>query len=297
MPGPRIFLVSDLHLGDGTAADRFLYAREFLDLLDRVGGVPGAELVVVGDLLELWACDLDAVMAGHYRMVSRLLALSEQVPITYVVGNHDALPWYLYLDSRLGRLSLVERYTRRVGGDTLVAIHGHQYDPFNRVRTAGQEIQVPPIRHLVALMGALQRVGLKHLVAEGQSLVDQLVHAAEELEAGRWPSGAPLPEPLRSGLQAVRGLLLREAPGQRGYPAGEPRYREAALDWMRRGARWVVMGHTHHPDRLEVGKRVYVNTGSWCWDRYPPTYALLADHSLELLDARNDQPFIVPART
>lgn len=281
---PRIYFVSDLHLGDGTAADRFLHPGPLLDLLDRVAADPDGELVLLGDVLELWACDLDAVATRHAPLLRRILDLARERPVTYVVGNHDCLPFYLYLGARAGRLAVAERYVRRLGADLLVALHGHQYDPFNRVEVQAGQVHAPWTQRLVRLLGDLQRAGLGDLVTQGGAAADQWLQAIDQAVQQAGPVERHL-------LQVVRDVLLREPPGQREYPLGEERYRAAALDWMRQGARWVVMGHTHHPDLLTMGRRVYANTGCWCWDRYPPTYALWVGGELNLYDARTGAPY------
>lgn len=287
MPDRVIYLISDLHLGDGTRADHFLHPEVLLGLLDRVAAQPGAELVLVGDLFELWSAELGAVLTHWQPLISRLATLARQVPVTYVVGNHDALPWYAYLGAQWGPVRIAERFESRLPGGSLLAVHGHQYDPFNRIQKQEGQVHVPFTRQLTALAGQLERAGLGGVVQEGKDLLEGFLLAADRVERSdpaKWP---PL-------LRLARQLIERESPGQRGYPEGESRYREAAAGLMRQGARWVVMGHTHHPDIFSAGRWRYVNTGCWCWDRYPPTYARWAGGELALLDARDDTPFTPP---
>lgn len=292
----RLYIISDLHLGDGTRADRFLHPEPLLRLLEQIGAEPGAELVLLGDLLELWACSLGAVMARHAPILRRLGEVAAARPVTYVVGNHDSVPFYLYLGARPGGVAVVERYTTRLGADALVALHGHQYDPFNRVQVANGTVQTPWAHRLVQLLGALERAGLADLITAGSDTADALLARAEALQQQAAGEGGPGGELKRRLLQVVRDVVLREPPGQRDYPLGEHRYREAALDLMRQGARWVLMGHTHHPDRLAAGRRLYINTGCWCWDRYPPTYARWADGELKLYSALDHREYTPAAR-
>src|SRR5262249_3782890 len=63
-PRPKdIFVISDLHLGDGGARDNFEAGgktRALRSFLDHVGS-EGGELFVLGDLLELWQMNLSVL--------------------------------------------------------------------------------------------------------------------------------------------------------------------------------------------------------------------------------------------
>ena len=57
-----IFLVSDLHMGDGGPEDHFTTSggvKAFSDFLDMVGDQP---LIGNGDILELWAYDWQQIV-------------------------------------------------------------------------------------------------------------------------------------------------------------------------------------------------------------------------------------------
>lgn len=284
-----IYFVSDTHLGDGTGADRFLYPEQFMNLLARIEREPTARLVLLGDFLELWASSLEPVLIKHapiFYMIGRLAATH---PVTYVVGNHDCLPWYYFVNQSAGNINVVERFTAARGA--LVALHGHQYDPYNRVKVTAGSLKVPWTRRLVQAIGFLGRVG-------GEDTGETIAAAATMLEtaAGSLDRLVPtLEESARRSLGAflhgARKVLDSESPGERGYPAGEKIYEDAAHALMRQGARWVIMGHTHHPLTRTYSSRMYVNTGSWVWDRYPPTYARYAGGRLELLDANTHLPY------
>ncbi|HEY3367448.1 MAG TPA: UDP-2,3-diacylglucosamine diphosphatase [Symbiobacteriaceae bacterium] len=249
-----IYFVSDTHLGDGSGADRFRYPVQLMSLLGRIETEPGAHLVLLGDFLELWACSLEGVLVRHAPIFDAIGRIAATHPVTYVVGNHDCLPWYYYLNQGLGQVRVVERFT--AARDTIVAVHGHQYDPLNQVTvTPDGHVKAPWAKKLVQVIGFIERAG------------DGLL------------------------LQRVKAVLERESPGERNYPEGESIYEDAARALMRSGARSVVMGHTHHPLTRRYGNRVYVNTGSWVWDRYPPTYGRLAGGRLELLNGNTHQPF------
>jgi len=272
MAAEVVYFISDTHLADGSGADPFRYPRQLLDLLARIESDPHAQLVLLGDFFELWAASLERVLTFHAPIVRMVGQIAATRPVTYVVGNHDCLPWYYYVGQSAGNIRVVERFTNRRGN--LVALHGHQYDPFNRVDvTESGNVKAPWTRKLVEVAGLIERVG-------GEPAGDAINRVGEAM--GR-------------GLNRAKDVLDRQSPGERGYPSGEEVYEEAARTLMREGAQYVLMGHTHHPLVRKYGFRVYINTGSWVWDRYPPTYARYASGKVELLDGNTHQPLIAGA--
>jgi UDP-2,3-diacylglucosamine pyrophosphatase LpxH len=289
MPEETVYFVSDTHLGDGTGADRFCYPTQLLGLLQKIEGEPNAHLVLLGDFLELWATSLKPVLIKHAPIFFLLGKIAETHPITYLVGNHDCIPWYYFIGQGAGNIRVAERFTALRGA--LVAVHGHQYDPYNEVKVTEGQVRVPWTRRLVRAVGFLERVG-------GPEAGDLITNAGDFLEqklAALENRGPDLSnEGLRHFLTGVQRIARTESPGERGYPTGESAYELGALGLLRSGARFVVMGHTHHPLVRKYGNRTYVNSGSWVWDRYPPTYARYSAGRLELLEANTHQPYTTP---
>ncbi|HYF93388.1 MAG TPA: UDP-2,3-diacylglucosamine diphosphatase [Symbiobacteriaceae bacterium] len=293
MPDEVIYFVSDTHLGDGTGADRFRYPDQLMGLLRKIQSEPEAHLVLLGDFMELWATSLEPVLIKHAPIFFMLGQLAATHPITYVVGNHDCLPWYYFVGQGTGTIRIVEEYTP--ARSALLALHGHQFDPFNQINITGGHVKVPWTRRLVQAVGFIGRFG-------GDKAGDAVADAGTALEKAATTLEAFLPDwdptahrNMSSFLSQARRVLEHESPGERGYPAGERVYEEAAGNLMRRGARLVVMGHTHHPLVRRFGNRTYVNTGSWVWDRYPPTYARYSRGQLELLEANTHKPYAPPS--
>lgn len=287
-----IYFVSDTHLGDGTGADRFRFPVQLMNLLDRVAAEPNAHLVLLGDLMELWATGLESVLVRYAPIFIKLGALANTHAVTYVVGNHDCLPWYYFVDQGAGQIRVAERFTAARGG--IIALHGHQYDPFNKVKVTEGHVKVPWIRRLVQAVGFLGRVGGEEtgeLLADAGGALEKAANSLEML-LPTWDDASR--KSLGGMLHGVKDVLSRESPGERGYPPGEQTYQDAALSLMRSGARVVVMGHTHHPLVRRVGNRIYVNTGSWVSDKYPPTYARYARGQIQLLEADTHQPYTPP---
>lgn len=290
MAGEVLYFVSDTHLGDGTGADQFRYPVEFLQLLSEIEADPRSHLILLGDFMELWSAAMEAVMSIHapvFRLIGRIAATR---PVTYVVGNHDCLPWYYYVGQGVGHVNVVERFVYKQG--PLIALHGHQYDPYNRVKvTESGVVKAPWTRRLGELAGFLERIGGQRTGDIIADLGDWLSRASATLSERLPHWDAASRASLEQGLRQTHDTLVRESPGERGYPPGERQYEEAARRLMRDGARYVLMGHTHHPLVHTYASRKYVNTGSWVWDRYPPTYARYADGQLELMDARTHAPY------
>lgn len=82
--GREIYVVSDLHIGNGSAKDSFLKAgREdlFYRLLDEIECQQG-QLILLGDFLELWRYRLEDVICRWHRLLDRLMAMD----VVYVLA-------------------------------------------------------------------------------------------------------------------------------------------------------------------------------------------------------------------
>ena len=121
----KIF-ISDLHLGDGSRTDDFHRDKEFLEFLGFVQS-EAQELVILGDFLELWQADLDRILFQHSEVVNKLLSLRNKIKVTYIIGNHDYIPFVKFADLGVG---ICLEY--RDHGNGIVAEHGYKYD-FNRL--------------------------------------------------------------------------------------------------------------------------------------------------------------------
>ena len=69
----KIF-ISDLHIGDGSRTDDFHRDEELLKFLEFVER-EAQELIVVGDLFELWQAKLDKILFRHVDVVNKILNL------------------------------------------------------------------------------------------------------------------------------------------------------------------------------------------------------------------------------
>ena len=124
----EIFVISDLHIGNGSPKDNLLKrGREKLlyELLDYIDS-RGAKLVILGDFLELWRHRLDDVVGRWSRLLDRL----DTMDVIYVLGNHDA-----DLSESQNRVihpffnSIRHSFIEVIGQKRFKFMHGHELDP------------------------------------------------------------------------------------------------------------------------------------------------------------------------
>ncbi len=213
---PALF-ISDLHLGMQQNARRAL-----CNLLKRY---QPDQLFLVGDIVDAWLLprrwfwdeDSDAVLEA-FRQVLRRGGVIHQVP-----GNHDNyLRKHNSMQVKGWHLSEQFLYTTQ-SGETVLILHGDQFDPFSGRYTwlsrLGARIYGRLQRRMTPQDGRSQpEKGLAWTAKRATKLMVQWIWASEQ--------------------RACR------------------RARE-------QGASVVVSGHTHHPkDHRRFGER-YLNTGDW----------------------------------
>lgn len=123
-----IFVISDLHIGNGSVRDSLLRAnradqlQRFLDHVEHHQG----QLLIAGDLMELWMFPLEQILERWHRLFDHMTELGA----IYIPGNHDAAvataPAGLH--PLLGKV--VNPFTQTVGERSFHFMHGHEFDPF-----------------------------------------------------------------------------------------------------------------------------------------------------------------------
>lgn len=128
-----IFVVSDLHIGNGSSLDQFQIAGAeplFLRFLDYVSNEEG-RLIITGDLLELWRFPLTEVIDHRHRLLDRI---AEADPV-YILGNHDACIANASQDQVHSLFQCVQSpFTVTIGDQRFRLMHGHEHDPFIKNR-------------------------------------------------------------------------------------------------------------------------------------------------------------------
>jgi UDP-2,3-diacylglucosamine pyrophosphatase LpxH len=111
-----IICVSDWHIDNGKNrfSWHYKYAQDFLDFIE------DAPLFMIGDTLELWACEWYEVFGGPYDSIIKRLAEREDTVVFQ--GNHDIQRLVL---SRF--FPKAEIASTRVVGDRVI-FHGFQVD-------------------------------------------------------------------------------------------------------------------------------------------------------------------------
>lgn len=257
-----IYVISDLHIGNGSAKDNlakndhYLLLMRLLDRVERDGG----ELVICGDLFELWRYRLEDVLDRWPAVINRLAAME----MVYIPGNHDPLQETRYEAARswhplFGKLSAP--FIRTLGGRRFKFMHGHEIDPI----IAGSFIRWAPMLRL--LTGAFELRSESCLMTSDR-VTDFLLEAGEKtlrlwetltrrVDQALHESLFPLSE---EGLtRLVRPLRTRNM-----LTRFYRQQKEGLYDI-------TITGHTHHAGRFD---RWYYNCG--CWTRATVSYLYIS---------------------
>lgn len=256
MPQDRpIYVVSDLHMGDGGTRDNFAVGdrEEQLGLfLDYVGQRQG-ELIVLGDLFEFWQTNLSKAVVRRKPLLDRLAAMNA----TYVLGNHDADLAGFIGTGFLGhpffqKMSLP--FERVIDGKRFKFMHGHEVDVFNM----GDSPQWG--RALCIVAGLAEDRNGSPILKDGDFLEDHLEAVGshfEELFGGAVWFVAKIKRLL--GLGGL-SLLSRNL-----TPAQNPDRQKEMMSLFQQdkqagGYDIAIVGHTHQAGRAG---NWYYNSGTW----------------------------------
>ena len=238
--GKTLYIVSDLHMGDGTAKDNFKeYRPRFEDFLAGVVEQdPNGCLVLAGDVFEFWQSSHGSIAKIYFDLLKRLVERKS----VFIVGNHDidlfgfiGLP----VDSPLIGCLAMEVVLER--GDKHIRIcHGHEFDKFNDPRKA-------------MLLGRIATM----LAGEA------------EMRVGTKVRGLPTERWLERAVRWVMGRLalvyrksFNATPGERSDKGKKIDETKVGLDnyHPQHPDQILVAGHTHKAGRYQDW---YVNAGCW----------------------------------
>ncbi len=250
-----LYLISDVHLGDGTRSDAFVGKdRELLEFLHMVRR-EGAHLVIAGDIIDFsQALTFTRVLRAHGDVLRCLSEMAGLGGVTYVWGNHD-YDMALYRDLlRWDVCSSVE-----LGSDILL-VHGHQFDPYiaNNLRESGV---TTTIHHQVErALGTWLRTPLEEFYTVAGRLMwwvcrrlSQALRVFFRLleRLGLPPQGAKLEAYLNYWVQTQVGNPLNLWPQVREHLLASERHT-------------LVCGHSHLPGKVQLTPdRTFINSGSW----------------------------------
>jgi len=248
-----LFVISDLHIGDGGSRDNFGYPGsdkpQQLNLyLDYVSGHKG-ELIIIGDLFEFWQANFSRILTKNISMIERL----GQLKPTYVIGNHD-IDLIGFVEHKLLSPDLFRYlsgpFTRKIGNKTFYFMHGHEIDPYNNGEAPGKG------RLLTIIAGIAESFVGSPRLSNGRSVESVLEQAGE----GIWNAIKRCARKLFVKILLGVGVQTDES-----SPAGNPDRASEML--LRYKAHWeenhydvAIVGHTHRPGRIGDW---YFNSGSW----------------------------------
>jgi UDP-2,3-diacylglucosamine hydrolase len=235
----RLVIVSDAHLG---AVPKEVETA-FLAFLDRVPEL-GDGLLINGDLFDFWFSWRRVIPREGARVVARLAALAQRLPVAMTGGNHDRWGGSFW-ESELGIRFSGDELRLQLGRGTVLAVHGD------------------------GLAEAHWRGRLMHSVTKNRltSSVFRILHP----DVGIW-----LVHKMSGKLaDATKDAAVLEAAAVRQRAWAEQRLAadpEVTL---------LVMGHTHRPVMSELHHRqVYLNPGAWL-DGF--RYAIATDSGAQLI--------------
>ncbi len=249
-----IFVISDLHLGDGGARDNFEAGKKTPQLrafLDHVGS-EGGELFVLGDLFELWQMNLSVLFVKRRALLDHFAALN----LVYVPGNHDVdLAHFIgtdFLDHPFFG-SMRAPFIRELGGKRFRFFHGHETDPFN----SGDE---PGFGRMLSIFGGIfEDENGSPFLESGESVEDVLEQFGESMLM-IWQCAVAT---MKNRMPNVADKQVRPraalTPAQNPDRLGEHVVGVRA-DLEKGDYDVAVLGHTHKPGRIGDW---YFNSGSW----------------------------------
>ncbi len=250
-----LYVLSDVHLGDGTRSDAFVGKdRDLLDLLEKVRA-EGAHLVIAGDIIDFsQAGSFTRVLRAHGEVLRCLSSMAGEGGVTYIWGNHD-YDMALYRDLlRWDVCSAAEL------GDDILLVHGHQLDPYiaNNLRESGV---ATTIHHQIErFFGTWIRLPLEDFYTVAGRLSWWFAWHWTWVMRVLYGVLAGLGLPRRG--QEYEAYLRYWIQAQLGNPMD---LWPQILRHLQQGPhRVLVCGHSHMPGQVEVAPgRWFVNTGSW----------------------------------
>jgi UDP-2,3-diacylglucosamine pyrophosphatase LpxH/uncharacterized membrane protein HdeD (DUF308 family) len=247
-----IFVISDLHLGDGGVRDNFEpggRTRQLHLFLDHVGA-EGGELFILGDLFELWQMNTSRIFVHRRELLDHFARL----PLVFVPGNHD-VDLLHFIGTEFLEHPFFARmrrpFDRQLGGRRYHFFHGHEVDPFN----ASQD---PGFGHMLTIFaGLFEDQNKSPLLASGEAVETVLEQFGESMLA-LWSCAT-------AGVSARIGITQDMEPQAQLTPVQNPDRLREHLDGVRAArARdgWdvAVLGHTH---KLGHVGDWYHNSGAW----------------------------------
>jgi UDP-2,3-diacylglucosamine pyrophosphatase LpxH len=115
-------VISDIHLGSENCQAKYLV--HFLDAI-RHGRTSTRRLILNGDVFD--SIDFRRLKKQHWRILSAIRKLSDQIEITWINGNHDGPAEIV---SHLLGVTCSDEIVIQSGTSKIMFLHGHRFDEF-----------------------------------------------------------------------------------------------------------------------------------------------------------------------
>lgn len=250
MNGPKIYFISDFHLGIPDAASSLAREKRIVAFL-KEAAKDADEIHLLGDLFDFWFEYARAVPRGHVRLLGALAEITDGgIPVHLFIGNHDM--WIFdYVPSETGVIVHREPITREWNGKKFLIGHGDGLGPGD----SGYKFMKKIFRNRVC-----------------QWLFARL-HPNFGLGMGDFWSGRSR----KKSYENDRKWLGEEKEWLVQY--SRERLRKEHFDFL-------IFGHRHLPIDIHVGERSrYINLGDWI--SYF-TYAVFDGSELRLMKREGD---------
>jgi UDP-2,3-diacylglucosamine pyrophosphatase LpxH len=247
-------VVSDVHLGSvNSHKDPF---KSFLRSLLEDGEL--TDLVLLGDIVEMWHRDASGVFLENMDTMELLLALKERMNVHWVAGNHDyhllklknRAPHYNYPFEFHETLELTD------GLHTYRFMHGYEFEYGSETKFIRPILEI--LCHVMSDSDGIPKDDVWTYLAKKMGDVQYSVIAERgeegklKLTTGSIEDGPEIR--LKNRIEGIEKLAYAEVHG--------------------RPKEILVFGHTHNPFISQEGN--LINTGSWVTEGTPPnTYVVL----------------------
>ncbi len=115
-------VISDIHLGSDNCQARYL--THFLESIRR-GHMATKRLILNGDVFD--SIDFRRLKKHHWRILSELRKLSDDLEVVWLNGNHDGPAEIV---SQLLGVVCADEIVVESGGRKILLMHGHRFDEF-----------------------------------------------------------------------------------------------------------------------------------------------------------------------
>lgn len=246
----EIYVISDLHMGSGGARDNFdeggSKERQLVSFLRHIERENG-ELIILGDLVDLWRFGLKSVVNRRRDLFDQLATMN----VSYIPGNHDQAAALIRKDGREMHpffKKIGEPCIRRIGDKKFMFIHGHEFDVLNR--KIG-----PQIGRVLGHCGSVVEWAKGTQVFSSEVIGEAMLDVLERVLAPYFL----LAEEVSRRFRAVQGLPWTARPSLK-----TSRIEKLLCRYHTRrqqdGNDVTISAHTHRPGTYQGW---YYNSGSW----------------------------------